>query len=320
MTTFTMPKELADGDYPTTWTGFIGQDRAKAQIKLAADSAKIRKASMDHMLIASGTPGIGKTSLALLAARQMGVKVTPVSGAINLEHAMILLSGMKDGEIMFIDEAHKLVDSGKKDAEWLLHYLQDGMLVGPYQYEKVPAVTIIAATTEVGRLPATVVGRFPVRPQLVAYTEEEAALIAAKLSKKLGLADAPTAANCLTVAQAGNCNPRAIRQILVTLRDMAVTEMVTFVPKVGYDIPAVLAWHGVTPDGLDNTALRYLKILADDFKGKAGQKAIEERLQEPGGLGEVERVLIEKRLIAKSPSGRVITMDGARRAREVVLT
>jgi Holliday junction DNA helicase RuvB len=167
---FTMPVELAEGDYPTSWDGFIGQEKAKQQIKLAANSAKIRKQSMDHMLIASGTPGIGKTSLALLAARQMGTKITVTSGPITLEHALILLSGMKDGEILFIDEAHKLVDAGKKDAEWLLHYLQDGMLVGAYSYENVPKVTIIAATTEVGRLPATVVGRFPIRPQLVEYS------------------------------------------------------------------------------------------------------------------------------------------------------
>jgi Holliday junction resolvasome RuvABC ATP-dependent DNA helicase subunit len=132
-------------------------------------------------------------------------------------------------------------------------------------------------------------------------------------------AEYPTVANCDAIAVAGNRNPRAIRQILVTLRDMAVTEMLPFDPKAGYDIAVVLDWHGISPDGLDKTAQRYLKILMDDFKGKAGQRAIEERLQEPGGLGEVERVLIEKRLIAKTPSGRSITMDGARRAREVVL-
>jgi Holliday junction DNA helicase RuvB len=288
---FTMPVELAEGDYPTSWDGFIGQEKAKQQIKLAANSAKIRKQSMDHMLIASGTPGIGKTSLALLAARQMGTKITVTSGPITLEHALILLSGMKDGEILFIDEAHKLVDAGKKDAEWLLHYLQDGMLVGAYSYENVPKVTIIAATTEVGRLPATVVGRFPIRPQLVEYSEEEASLIAAKLARKVmgSHAEYPTVANCDAIAVAGNRNPRAIRQILVTLRDMAVTEMLPFDPKAGYDIAVVLDWHGISPDGLDKTAQRYLKILMDDFKGKAGQRAIEERLQEPGGRGEVER-------------------------------
>jgi Holliday junction resolvasome RuvABC ATP-dependent DNA helicase subunit len=95
---------------------------------------------------------------------------------------------------------------------------------------------------------------------------------------------------------------------------MLVTGLIGFDPEAGYDIVAVLDWNGITPDGLDSTAQRYLQILTEDFSGKAGQKAIEERLQEPGGLAEVERVLIEKHLITKTPSGRQITMGGARRA------
>jgi Holliday junction DNA helicase RuvB len=311
-----MPDGFANGDYPEQWSEFIGQEKAKSQIQLAVDSATIRGQSMDHMLIASGTPGIGKTSLALLAARQMDARIVTVSGKVDAGAANMLFAEMEDGDVLFIDEAHKMVDGGKKDAEWLLHYLQDGVMLGAYRQEWVPKVTIIAATTEAGRLPTTVIGRFPVRPQLVAYTEEEGAAIVRSLAHRVigEYGPLPTAENCMTVALAGNCNPRAIRQILVTTRDMLVTGLIGFDPESGYDIVAVLDWHGITPDGLDSTAQRYLQILTEDFSGKAGQKAIEERLQEPGGLAEVERVLIEKHLITKTPSGRQITMGGARRA------
>lgn len=314
--TFTMPEGFASGDYPEDWSDFIGQEKAKQQIKLAADSATIRSQPMDHILIASGTPGIGKTSLALLAARQMDANIRVVSGKVDAGAANILFAEMDDGDVLFIDEAHKMVDGGKRDSEWLLHYLQDGVLLGAYRQEWVPKVTVIAATTEAGRLPTTVVGRFPIRPQLTSYSEDEGALVAASLASKVlgGLAELPTLENCQSIATAGNCNPRAIRQVLVTVRDMAVTGMITCDPVTGYDMSAVLEWHGITEDGLDSAAQRYLTVLARDFNGRAGQKTIEDRLQEPGGLAEVERVLVEKQLIAKTAAGRQITMTGARRA------
>jgi Holliday junction DNA helicase RuvB len=314
--TFTMPDGFANGDYPTEWDDFIGQSKAKRQIQLAVDSATIRGKSMDHILIASGTPGIGKTSLALLAAQQMDADINVVSGKIDAGAANMLFADMSDGDVLFIDEAHKMVDGGKKDSEWLLHYLQDGILLGAYRQEWVPKVTVIAATTEVGRLPATVVGRFPVRPQLTAYSEEEGALIALSLARKVldGYAELPTMPNCDAIAVAGNCNPRSIRQILVTIRDMAVTEMMPFNPVLGYDIDKVLDWHGITADGLDSSMQRYLTTLAKEFNGRVGQRAIEDRLQEPGGLAECERVLVEKHYITKTASGRQITVHGARRA------
>jgi Holliday junction DNA helicase RuvB len=325
---FTMPEGFADGDYPTSWTGFIGQQRAKDQIRLAAQSAKARKQPMDHILIASGTPGIGKTSLGLLAARTMGRKVIVVTGPVPATRAYGLLAKLDDRDVLFIDEAHKLVEGGKKHAEWLLHYLQDGVLLGApacrdeYPYSRytpvAPRVTVIAATTEPGRLPTTLTGRFPVRPTLNDYTPDEGAKITAQLARKVmaGLPP-PTTNNNHAIAQAANSNPRAIRQILVTTRDMTVTGRLAHRPRTGYDIPAVLDWHGITPDGLDHTAQEYLKALARDFDGKAGQKAIEDRLQEPGGLADTERVLLDQHLITKTNTGRAITMAGAIRAREI---
>jgi len=306
-----MPDEFAQGDYPTAWSDFIGQSKAKQQIQLAARSAKARRTRMDHTLLASGTPGIGKTSLALLAARTMGTNMVATSGVVSAHAARIHFANMRDGDILLIDEAHRLVESGKKHAEWLLHYLQDGMLIGPFRPEEVPAVTIIAATTEAGKLPTTITSRFTVRPTLVEYTDEEAAGVTAKLAKRV-LVDLPqpTKANCLAIAIAGNRNPRAIRQILSTLRDMAITGMMTD----GYDIGVLLDWCGITPDGLNEQAQTYLNVLYRDFGGKAGQRALEDRLQEPGGLGDIERVLISKQFISKTATGRVITMAGTRRA------
>lgn len=309
--------DTVTGTYPTSWSEFVGQEKARQQLQLAIKSAKKRRKPLDHVLLASGVPGIGKTALALLIAKELGGQVRTVSGPMDVGGALMTLVDLSDGDVLFIDEAHRLVESGKKKSEWLLHYLQDGVVLTPFGVEKVPQVTVVAATTEASRLPEALLSRFPLRPPLVGYDQKEAARIALIMSKKVmeGL-PAPSAGNCRQLADAANNNPRAIRRLLITLRDLAVTDERVFDGKQ-YDIADVLGYQGITSDGLDLTAQEYLRVLAFEFAGTAGERSIKDRLQEPGGLASVEQVLMDKGLIGRTSSGRMLTGAGVRRAKEL---
>ena len=269
---------------------------------------------MPHVLLACGIGGVGKTALAGLVAREMGTQVKVISGQPSIHTMRKLMLTLDDGDSIFIDEVHQLVAGGRVRAEWLLHYLQDGVLLGPSGPLEVPAVTIIAATTEVGKLPSTIVSRFMV-PPLSGYSADEATLIAQQMAggifRACGL-PTPSWDLYAAVASAGNCNPRAMRQMLCTVRDIALVEGL-FVTG-DYDIAAALDLLEITPDGLTLTMRRYLTTLHDAFDGAAGASTLLNLMQEPGGLIEVERVLQDKGLITLTPRGRQLTDKGVRRA------
>ena len=202
------------GEYPTTWKGVIGQEQAKAQLMTAARSAKKRGVAMPHTLLASGQQGIGKTTLALLVAKEMGTTLHVASGRFTLADARMAFAELNDGDLLFLDEIHRIVQGGKANAEWLLHYMQDGKLVLPSGVEDCPDVTILGATTDSGRLPETVLDRFKVRPVLTGYTEDEAAKIAQGMAKRIfGREDLPipTAECCREVARAARATRGSCR-------------------------------------------------------------------------------------------------------------
>lgn len=310
------------GEYPTTWKAFIGQDAAKEQLITRARSARARRVRLPHTLLACGQPGIGKTSLALLLAQEMRAELKIASGQITMQDARLLFAEMQDGGCLFIDEIHQVAAGSSTRAEWLLHYLQDGMLIGPLGPEKQPEITIIAATTEAGKLKPTILDRFEIRPALTGYTDEEATKIAQGMAKRIFTAHElpmPSPANCHAVAVAASCNPRVIRSILTALRDIALVHNGRNIQGRSYDLTEALAWLGLSADGLNDTMRRYLMVLFTDFAGDvAGQTALQDRLQEPGGLGETERLLMDKGLIVKSKAGRALSPEGIRRARTLV--
>jgi Holliday junction DNA helicase RuvB len=221
---------------------------------------------MPHVLLACGIGGVGKTALAGLVAREMGTQVKVISGQTSVDKMRKLLTSMNDGDVIFYDEIHQAASGGRARAEWLLHYLQDGILLGPLGPMEVPAVTIVGATTEVGRLPPTIVSRFLV-PPLSGYQLAEATLIAEGMAPGIftscGL-PLPSWGVLVSVAEAGNRNPRAIRHILNTVRDIALVDG----HEMGdaYDLGAALDLLEITEDGLNLTMCRYLMVLHDSVR------------------------------------------------------
>lgn len=313
-------KNLLDSDqYPSSWKGLIGQRRAKRVLEVAAKSAKARKEPLPHLLIGHPKPGIGKTALGVLAGRTMGTFVQPVSGVLTADNGRMLLTTLKDRDVVLWDEAHTMVDKGKRHADWLLTYTQDGLIPGPMGMEEYPRVSFIFCTTHATRLPEALLSRLMKVP-VEEYTTEEAAKIAIRTSTDLlfkhnlpsiGKSDA------LALATAGHNNPRAMRNLLIQLRDLVLAGELRPLGNNRYPIDELLEFAGVTPDGLDATAQQYLNCLAFEFAGSAGSKRIEDRLQVPGGLAMTERLLMDKKLIAQTTTGRKLTKEGIVRAREL---
>lgn len=311
---------LDASEYPSRWPDFIGQKPAVAMLRDAAKSARIRKAPMDHVFIAHPTPGLGKTALANLVALEMRQPIRVVSGKVTRQKARIILSQMEDRHVLVYDEFHQVAGGNKADSEWLLHFLQDNVLMGPRGPELQPRITLIAATTHPQKVPQAVRERFMLEAPMQDYDVEEAAKIAQLTGVRILESEKLprlTRAEGVLVAQAADCNPRMIKKLLIGLRDG--TQSGTLKLDSGrYDLAGMLARRGMTPDGLNPAALRYLEALAVDFDGQAGLKALEEHLGQPGGLGEIERSLMNKGLITRGGSrGRILTTEGISRYNEL---
>jgi Holliday junction resolvasome RuvABC ATP-dependent DNA helicase subunit len=201
-----------------------------------------------------------------------------------------------------------------RHAERLLHLLTDGVLMWPRGPEAQPRVTVIGATTDAGRLPETLVSRFGLRPVLTAYSDHEGAMIAMRMAPPIftTLAPFPSVADFEAVARAASNNPRLIRALLESLRDLALVDLQAVHDGSAYDLSEALMWLGLTGDGLTYLALGYLQALHTEFAGQAGERSIADRLQEPGGVASTERLLQDKGLIAKTRAGRVLTAAGIR--------
>ena len=308
--------ELLNGDYPTL-KEFIGQEQAKAEIAALTKSAKKRKVRMGHTLLADGRPGVGKTTLALAIAREMGTHAEVISGKVTEYELQMALGDMRDRDVLVIEEIHQM----GKSSESLLHYLENGCIATPLGVEEQSDVTIVGTTTEAGVLPRPVRDRFECVPELFAYTEAEGAKIAMfharRLFKDMPL---PHRDNCLAIARAASCNPRLIRNVLKTLRDIAIAEDGANFDGKRYDITKALLWKGLTEDGLTSSARRYLVAMLTTFGGRpVGVAALQDLLHEPGGLNDTETLLMEKGYIGKGGQGRFLTTPGRHRARELAV-
>jgi Holliday junction resolvasome RuvABC ATP-dependent DNA helicase subunit len=315
---------MLDGAYPTDFDHFIGQTQAIRQLKVSIASAKARGVRLPHVLIASGEPGVGKTALGQLCAIGMGKALHVVSGKITFPQVrMKLASEINDGDILLYEEIHTAVKGDRGGANWMLHLLENGTLLGPMGSEEIPNITVVGTTTDVGKLPDTIRDRFPVQPIIVPYTNEEAEQIAFVMGMKVFVGtgyNLPGSFTCGRIAELATNNPRVIRTLLEGLRDLAVvSDGSNYDAATGeYKLDELLEMTGMTEDGLDPLAQRYLHALFKNFAGNAvGERTIAESLNEPGGVKRVERVLMKRDLICKTKQGRMLTNSGIKRAKEL---
>lgn len=303
-------EEIFEGtNYPHEWAGFIGQEKAKEQLQIQVASAAGRRARCEHTLLASGIAGVGKTTLATLMAYSAGVGLMRTTGPLTAEDARSMMRTMQPRDILFIDEAHRLVEGNRNRADWMLPFMLEGRLYTERGAEPMPDITIVAATTDVGKLPETLIGRFMVQPTITHYSATEAELIAFSLAGRMRVAIPDDAA--APIAQAADHNPRAMEKILTGVRDLAYAY-----PDTHPNLAKAFEWAGVSYDGLSTTARDMLLVLFMSPEFTASIDSIKAQLGEPGPIKYHEQALLQRGMLTITGRGRKLTDAGLARAQE----
>ena len=294
---------------------FIGQERVRQQIDVLLTAAKHRGTSADHILL-SGPPGLGKTTLALILAAEMRAPIRISSGPA-ITHAgdlASILSSLVEGEILFIDEIHRL----PRPAEELLYLAMEDFRVdvvvgkGPGATAiplELPRFTLVGATTRAGLLPSPLRDRFGFTAQLDFYTESELAQVIARSASLLGLAIEAKAIE--QIASRSRGTPRIANRLLRRVRDYA---QVKGSNKLSLDhANDALEMYEVDAAGLDRLDRSVLTALIERFGGgPVGLSTLAIAVGEETETVEsvAEPFLVRNGFMARTPRGRVATALG----------
>ena len=297
---------------PRTLNEYIGQERAKENLRVCIEAAKLRGDSLDHVLL-YGPPGLGKTTLSNIIASEMGVNIRVTSGpAIEKQGDLAaLLTNLNEGDVLFIDEIHRL---SRSIEEILYPAMEDyalDIIIGKGPAARsiridLPKFTLIGATTRAGQLTTPLRDRFGVLLKLELYTPEELATI---VQRSAGILEFEmTDDGAMEIASRSRGTPRIANRLLKRVRDFA---QVKGRGAIDSDIANyALAQLEIDQLGLDNTDRRMLKTIIDFYDGgpvgldtlaaTVGEEAITlEDVYEP--------YLMQIGFLSRTPRGRCAT-------------
>lgn len=297
---------------PVKLDEFIGQDNLKSNLKIVIQAAQMRRESLEHALL-YGPPGLGKTTLAHIIAREIGANIKTTSGPA-IERAgdlASLLTNLGDGDILFIDEIHRI---NKVVEEVLYPALEDGVLdimvgKGPGARSvrmDLPSFTLIGATTRIGLLSAPLRDRFGMVYHLDYYTPEDLTHIITRSAKILKTNITPEASK--VIGKRSRYTPRIGNRLLKRVRDFA---QVAGHDKIDTaDTEAALEMLGIDQYGLDKHDRRILETIIDSFGGgPVGLNTIAASTgEEQDTIADVhEPFLIRAGFLIRKPKGRQAT-------------
>jgi Holliday junction DNA helicase RuvB len=290
---------------PRTWDTYIGQEVVKERLRVSIEGALSRYEPLKHVLIL-GQPGTGKTSLAEIIAAEMGADLLALTMTPNFK-MQFLYKKIKEfeGGVIFLDEIHTLP---KKSQHYLLDVLEKKKMTydsGKVEYIDKP-ITFIGATTDPDQLIEPLYDRFPIRHTLQDYSDLEMAKIVERMALKLGLY--PTKEACMALGRASAGVPRQARRLVFAAQDIGELS----------DVDEILSACGITPEGLTEDHLAYMKSLYE-LGGKAGIVNLANHSGRPRDIVErLEKLLVIKSYVEITPSGRVLSYDGMKALKEAL--
>ncbi len=295
---------------PQTLAEFVGQSSIKANLKVFINAARARAEALDHVLL-FGPPGLGKTTLAQIVARELGVNFRATSGPILNKPGDLaaILTNLEPRDVLFIDEVHRLPPAVE---EILYPAMEDHVLdliigEGPsarsVRIDLAP-FTLVAATTRAGLLATPLRDRFGIPLRLEFYSTEELKAVVQHAARRMG---APlTDAGAAEIAARARGTPRVAGRLLRRVRDFAASDGVELIDRRA--AASALARLDVDEMGLDALDRRYLRALIENYAGgPAGVETLAYAIAEARDAVEdvIEPFLLQQGFIQRTPRGRM---------------
>ena len=291
---------------------YIGQENIKKQLSLFLEASKKKKQVLDHILI-SGPPGLGKTTLAQIIANELGKNIVYTSGPILEKKGDIagILSSLEEGDILFIDEIHRLNPTVEETLYPALEDFKLDIIIGKGTSSRsvrieIPPFTLIGATTKTGLLTSPLLSRFGIVLKIDYYEPELLTKVILRTAKILSINITVEGANQIALRSRGT--PRIANRLLKRVHDYAVVNNINLIDE-DVSIKA-LEFLDIDENGLDHLDRKYLSVLIDVFNGKpVGLNTLSSALSESKNTIEevIEPYLLREGFIQKTPKGRIPT-------------
>ena len=302
---------------PQALGDFVGQQAARDNLSVFIEAAKQRREALDHVLFV-GPPGLGKTTLAQIVARELGVNFRSTSGPVIAKAGDLaaLLTNLEERDVLFIDEIHRLNPAVEEILYPAMEDYQLDLIIGEGPAARSVKIdlakfTLVAATTRLGLLTTPLRDRFGIPIRLNFYTVEELEFIVRRGARLMGLAITEEGAN--EIARRSRGTPRIAGRLLRRVRDFAAVAGKAAIDREIAD--RALIRLEVDRAGLDQLDRRYLDVIAISFNGgPVGIETIAAALSEPRDAIEeiVEPYLIQQGFVQRTPRGRMLTQGAFR--------
>ena len=311
----TMAEDADRALRPQILDEFVGQAEARSNLKVFIQSARQRDEAMDHTLF-YGPPGLGKTTLAQIVSRELGVNFRMTSGPVLAKAGDLaaILTNLEARDVLFIDEIHRLNPVVEEVLYPALEDFELDLVIGEGPAARTVRIelqpfTLVGATTRLGLLTTPLRDRFGIPTRLQFYTEDELYQIVERNARKLG---APAdEGGAREIARRARGTPRIAGRLLRRVVDFAVVEG-------DGRVTCALADHALTRLGVDDLGLdsadrRYLRLIAEHYAGgPVGLETMSAALSESrDGLEDViEPYLLQQGLVQRTPRGRMLAQRG----------